>query len=576
MKSAGGTTTLGVILNANYRFVKNGQRQVMPAPVDKDTPGAPWWWDKVASMAPEIKKCGFSAVQLPPFCKTQSGAAPNADGYGKFDDYDLGNKNQFYSIPTRFGTVEQLRRCIAILNACGLGAYADLVIHQYDGGDNGTYKYLGADGKTRNGRFPKHPSCFVGAPPRVPVDPVFDSEGNFAFGDMVSFTNSTPRDYMASQTIEAADWLLRTTGLVNPALHGFRLDDTKGTNVTFSKRLVTSKTMGTLFSYGECFTGNPAELERWEGLMNGRSATLDFTLHWALQNMCDNPGANMQQMNGTGLAAVDPFHAVTFVDNPDTDTSNGQQIITNKLLAYAYILTTEGYPMVYFRDYAEEPHCYGLKRWIDNLVWIHENLAFGTTLNRYIDNQAIVLERQGYPGLLTAISTDPYSKTISCPTNFGPHVQLHDYTGRHPDIWTDGAGNATFTVPGDYFGGGESYLCFSRTGYGQSFSLNRYTTTQTFFGADDLDIPAAGGGRIVRAGRIWCQANTPIQLDSPNAYIAVKVLDDARSQLPLTKGRAQTRGSGWYTLEVTSPLPTPAPFELTVTYTSTQGLELAN
>ena len=89
--------------------------------------------------------------------------------------------------------------------------------------------------------------------------------------------------------------------------------------------------MGKLFSYGECFTGSPAELEKWEHVMNGRSATLDFTLHWALQNMCDNPDANMQQMNGTGLAAIDPFHAVTFVDNPDTDTTNGQQIISNKL-----------------------------------------------------------------------------------------------------------------------------------------------------------------------------------------------------------------------------------------------------
>ncbi len=564
---------LGVILNANYRFVNNGQRQVMPAPVDKDTPNAPWWWDKVAAMAPDIKRCGFSAVQLPPFCKTQSGAAPDADGYGKFDDYDLGSKDQFYSIPTRFGTLEQLRRCIAILNACGLGAYADIVLHQYDGGSNGTYTYLGADGKTQNGRFPKHPACFVGAPPRVPVDSVFDSEGNFAFGDMVSFTHSIPEDYMAKGVIDAADWMLRTTGLVNSQLHGFRVDDTKGMNVAFSKRFVTSKTMAGLFSYGECFTGNPAQLENWEGIMNGRSATLDFSLHWALQNMCNNPGANMQQMNGTGLAAIDPFHAVTFVDNPDTDTTDGQQIISNKLLAYAYILTTEGYPMVYFRDYAEEPHCYGLKKWIDTLVWIHENLAFGNTVNRYVDNQAIVLERQGYPGLLTAIGTGSYNKTIRCATSFGPHTQLHDYTGRRADIWTDAYGNATFTLPGNYFGGGESYLCFSRAGYGQGFSLARASTTQTFFGAEDLDIGPTGYGRRVRAGRIWCDQNTPVQLDSPTNDLVAIVLDASGAPLKSTKGRAQTEAAGWYTLAVTSTRQLPAPWELTVTYTSTQGLE---
>lgn len=563
---------MGVILNANYRFVQDGQRRVMPAPVDKATPHAPWWWDKVASMAPEIRKCGFSVVQLPPFCKTQSGAAPNADGYGKFDDYDIGNKDQFYSIPTRFGSVERLRRCVAVLNACGLGAYADIVIHQYDGGWNGTYSYLGADGKAKNGRFPKHPSCFVGAPPRVPVDSVFDSEGNFAFGDMVSFTHSVPKGYMADGMIDAADWLLRTTGLINGEFHGFRLDDTKGTNVTFSRRFNTSKTMAKLFSYGECFTGNVQELENWEGLMNGRCATLDFSLHWALQNICDNASADMRQMNGAGLAAVDPFRAVTFVDNPDTDTTNGQQIISNKLLAYAYILTTEGYPMVYFRDYAEEPHCYGLKKWIDNLVWIHENLAFGTTVTRHSDNRALVLERQGYPGLLTAISTDANSRTIHCATGFGAHTQLHDYTGKHPEIWTDEYGNATFTVPGNASGAGTSYVCFSRMGYSQGFSLRRRSTTQTLFGADDLDIAAAARDRKVAAGRIWCEADSNIELDSPTRDITVAVLDSTGAALPLTKGRGKSKASGWYSLEVASPVRGPVPFELSVNYTATQGL----
>lgn len=565
---------LGVILNANYRFIKNGQRQVMPAPVDKDTPDAPWWWDKVASLAPEIKRCGFSVVQLPPFCKTQSGAAPDADGYGKFDDYDIGSKNQFYSTPTRFGTAEQLRRCIAVLNACGVGAYADLVVHQYDGGSNGSYTYLGANGATKNGRFAKHPSCFVGAPPRVSVDAVFDSNGNFGFGDMVSYTNSIPRNYMANSAVDAADWLLRTTGLVDPSIHGFRIDDTKGTNVGFAKRLITSKTMENLFSYGECFTSNAQELESWIAQMNGRSSTLDFALRSALQNMCNYPGSNMQSMNGTGLAALDPFHAVTFVENPDTDTTAGQQIIANKLLAYAYILTSEGYPMVYFRDYAEEPNCYGLKPWIDNLVWIHENLAFGNTLSRYTNNQAIVLERQGYPGLLTAISGDIDDKTIQCATNFGPNAQLRDYTGRHSDIWTDQAGTATFTVPGNYFGSGQSYLCFSRPGYARPFSLGRHTTTQTFFGADDLDIGPAVSTRPVNVGRLWCEADSAIELHSPTPQIKTSALDPSGSPRPLTKGKGRTEAAGWYTLQVQSTSRGPTPFELTVTYTSTQGLRL--
>ena len=83
-----------------------------------------------------------------------------------------------------------------------------------------------------------------------------------------------------------------------------------------------------------------------------------------------------------------PLNAVTFVDNPDTDLSPGEQIIGNKLLAYVFILTTEGYPFVFHKDYADEPGCYGLKRWIDNLVWIHENLADGPTTTRWNDAQS--------------------------------------------------------------------------------------------------------------------------------------------------------------------------------------------
>ncbi|HXZ42850.1 MAG TPA: hypothetical protein VEG68_19080, partial [Terriglobales bacterium] len=89
---------MGVLLHAHYRLMgPNGQKIVMPAPVDKNTPHAPWWWDHLASQAGDFRRCGFSAVLLPPMCKTASGAAPDADGYGLYDNYDLGSKNQFFS-----------------------------------------------------------------------------------------------------------------------------------------------------------------------------------------------------------------------------------------------------------------------------------------------------------------------------------------------------------------------------------------------------------------------------------------------------------------------------------------------
>jgi alpha-amylase len=344
------------------------------------------------------------------------------------------------------------------------------------------------------------------------------------------------------------------------------------------------------FCVSEYFDGNPQNLRGWaQGAMAGRSAVFDFATHFGLQSMCDDPGFDMRRLDGLGYSALDPQHSVTFVDNPDTDLSPGEQIISNKLLAYAFILTIEGYPFVYHKDYSTEPGCYGLKPWIDNLVWVHENLAFGTTLTRHADTKIFVHERQGHPGLLTAISTDAWNaRTITCATSFGANIQLHDYTGRHHDVWTDGAGRATFTVPSNSFGSGQSYLCFSRTGYSAAPALAPRSTTQTFFGAADLDIGPALDGETT-AGRIWAASGKQIAAEfkggaarwPADASVTVELRDPdgraigtarATSNAP-AELRATAQRDGWHSLTTHGAgLTQPAgmPFELNVTYTATQ------
>ncbi len=580
---------MGVLLHAHYRLLApNGQKIVMPAPVDESTPHAPWWWDHLASQAADLRRCGFTAILLPPVCKTASGAASDADGYGLYDNYDIGSKSQVFSVPTRFGDHERLRRMIAVMHACGLDVYGDIVLHQYDGGNNGTYQYLGSDGKSLNGRFPKHPSCFVGAPPRVAVDPVANPQGNFGFGDMAAYINSRPEGYMLNGCIDAADWLTRTLDL-----QGYRIDDVKGLAVQAVRQTLDSKSMAGRFAVGEYFDGNPSALQWWvwNSGMGGRCKVFDFTLHWTIQAMCNkNSGWWMGGLQGAGYITVDPMNAVTFVDNPDTDLSFGENVIWNKLLGYALILTAEGYPSIYYKDYSTDAGCYGLKPFIDNLIWIHENLAFGPTLTRWgNDPQVYVFERQGYPGLLVALNNDQwnsYSRTVQ--TSFGPNVQLQEYTGKHADVWTDDQGRATFTVPRN--DNGKSYLCFSRVGYGQAFALNQRTTTQTYFGAVDLDTGPAVNARRGLAARIWCRRGSDVQADlsadtagwNAEAQIVLD-LSDANgkvlaSQTCNAKSHARLRAaaeqSGWLALHVTGRglAATGAAYELTVSYTGTEEL----
>ena len=67
------------------------------------------------------------------------------------------------------------------------------------------------------------------------------------------------------------------------------------------------------------------------------------------------------------------------------------------MLAYGYILTHEGYPCVFWRDYfnyqlAKE----GTPNGIDALIKVHEEYAGGITEVLYVDDNLYIMQRTGY------------------------------------------------------------------------------------------------------------------------------------------------------------------------------------
>jgi len=88
---------MGVLLQGFYKL---GANRAVPSPADGD-PKMPWWWDHLAAQARALSLAGFTAVWLPPVLKTASGSGLGADGYGPFDDYDIGSRNQKGSVPSR-------------------------------------------------------------------------------------------------------------------------------------------------------------------------------------------------------------------------------------------------------------------------------------------------------------------------------------------------------------------------------------------------------------------------------------------------------------------------------------------
>jgi alpha-amylase len=577
---------MGVLLQG---FFKLQGGRALPSPADGN-PAVPWWWDHLAAQARALSLAGFTAVWLPPVLKTTSGAGPGADGYGPFDDYDIGSRNQKGSVPTRFGSREQLQRCVAILRTNGLDVYLDMVEHQRAGDLTPfVFRYPGASGTPDSGRFPKNPSNFV---PQVPRDPNLGGPvaDDFPFGRELAPINARPPRYVFDNLIAAGDWLTRALDA-----QGYRVDDVKGLSTDFLHPFLNSKAMAGKFAVGEFFDGNPVLVNQWifnlKG-MNGRPSAFDFPLKFMLNGMCNNPGRfNMADLDHAGLVGISPFNAVTFAENHDTDLNGGQRIVTNKMLAYAYILTSEGYPSVFYKDYSTDPDCHGLQPHIDNLIWIHEVLASGVTLQRWKDFDVFAYERLGGPHLLVALNNDPAGpRTIRVDTGFGAHVGLHDYTGHTSDVATDGTGAVTLTVPANRNGLG--YVCYSRQGQDRALNPGSHGVTQVFEGAADLDIPPCTNGRTVQIGKIWCGAGSPIEatpdLDrtgwDENTRVAFELLGPDTAAAPaatvtLTRAnpagatlRATADADGFHILRVTAsdlPASNPAPaYKLSVHYSA--------
>ena len=585
---------MGVLLQGFYKLPPNN---AVPSPAD-GKPGVAWWWDHLASQAQSLSQAGFTAVWLPPALKTSSGASAGADGYGPFDDYDVGSKNQKGTTPTRFGTREALQRCAAILRANGLDIYLDMVEHHRSGdGANPpeafVFRYLGANGTPGTGRFPKDPTNFI---PQVPRDPDLGGPpaDDLPFARELAPINAKPKNYVFDNLIAACDWLTRALDA-----QGYRLDDVKGLSTDFLLPFLNSKAMAGKFAVGEFFDGNRLLVNQWifnpKG-MQGRPSAFDFPVKFLVTSMCNNPGRfNMGDLDHAGLTGISPLNSVTFVENHDTDLQNSQKIVTNKLLGYAYILTSEGYPAVFYKDYSTDPGCYGLKPQIDNLIWIHEVLANGPTEQRWKDFDVFAYERTGGSRLLVALNNDPGGvHNIQVATGFGANVHLKDYAGHEPDVFTDNNGNVSIPVPANVNGLG--YVCYSSVGQDRALATGSHAAQQDFEGALDLDILPAMNGQTVSAGRIWCAANSPVSaaltVDRTGWNGASKIdltlvaPDQTQKSLSVTSAsaanaalQANTTQEGFHTLQISaSGLPAAnlnPPYKLSVTYSAPQAFVAA-
>jgi len=261
--------------------------------------------------------------------------------------------------------------------------------------------------------------------------------------------------------MEYARWLIEDIGF-----DGLRYDFVKGYGtwiITAILERLYKKNGDSNFSpfgvgeYWDTETSIAEWLKQTNAFTNNPVTAFDFPLRGRLKSLCEEYGFSLRTLTQEGTLITDGLDrlAVTFVENHDIVRTD--PIINDKLLAYAYILTHEGYPCVFWQDYfnwdlAQE----GSSNGIAALVKTHEAYAGGDTEILYCDDDLYIMQRPGndkQPGLVFVLNNAARWNgrevtTQWASTRFTPAAWRGKDNDDTPESkWTDGYGSAEFWAP---------------------------------------------------------------------------------------------------------------------------------
>lgn len=392
--------------------------EVMFQPFYWDVPAGGTWWDHLNGKLDGWKSAGFTALWLPPITKGQSGQF--SMGYDPYDYFDFGKYNQMGSVETRFGSDAELRNLLRSAKSKGFKLIADIVLNHNSGGEsefsphaNRNYwtKFTPLSGKFNRNYEHFHPNAIHAS----------DEDKFGGFPDLCHHSDYVKNWFWGSP--ESVGRYYRDS----LGFDGWRFDFVKGFSPDVVKQWNTA--LGGI-SIAEFWDGN---LDLVKNYVNASgSAAFDFPLMYALKDALN--GADLTRLNDAGLVAVNPTKAYTFIANHDVDEIFPQ----NKLKAYAYILTSEGVPFVFYKDYET-----GVDQGkMNELIRIRKQFAAGSTTRLFSSRTEYVFRRNGTPGLVTYISNEPVDVQRKVQTTWAGRV-LKDQTGANPDVTTDASGFVT-------------------------------------------------------------------------------------------------------------------------------------
>lgn len=362
------------------------------------------WWNHVRQRVADLSATGFAALWLPPVHKAANIGGPSM-GYDPYDYYDLGEFDQKGSVKTWFGSKDELLALIGVAHDHGMEVIADFVVNHCSGADAVEQNPVLDQRRwtcftPKSGRFPRNWECFH------PNN--YESWDEGAFGDMPDLSHRNP--YVFGEIIRLARWLVEEIGF-----DGFRYDYVKGygaSTVTAVQEYRYLRDGKVFVPYGVAeYWDNASAIVNWINLSNFSNRNpvdvFDFPLRETLKALCDEYGFSLRNLCRDSVVRAQAQSAVTFVENHDL-RDEGRPIVNDKLLAYSFILTHEGYPCVFWKDY----YVHGLAlegsaNGIAALVSAHDRYAGGRTDVLHVDDDLYVMQRHGFggqPGLVYVLN----------------------------------------------------------------------------------------------------------------------------------------------------------------------------
>jgi len=413
------------------------------------------WWNYLKQNLKTIADAGFTALWLPPACKGANIGGMSM-GYDPYDFYDLGDIDQKDSVKTWFGSRSELEDLVNEIHMHNMQVYADVVLNHTSGADEEEVNPL--DGRSRwtkynpgSGKFKRDWTCYH------PSN--FERMDDLVFEGMPDLCHRNP--YVYSSIMEYARWLIEEIDV-----DGLRYDFVKGYGTwvitAILERYYVKKATSKFspFGVGEYWDEDKfiaSWLRATNAFTDNPVSAFDFPLRYRLKALCDQDSFDLRILCKDGTLINDGLgtQAVTFVENHDI--ARKDPVINDKILAYAFILTHEGYPCVFWQDYFNYNLAMaGTPNGIEALVYLHEKYAGGKTNVLLCDSDLYIMERTGSAtqrGLLFVLNnSDAWSgKNVKTQWPLKQFIPLawngHNTNTAPINKWSDENGACDFWAP---------------------------------------------------------------------------------------------------------------------------------